>query len=73
MPEAQATSRTKLLPLRAAAERLGVSHWTLRVWVRKQVVRCYVRNTRVFISESDIDRLIAESAQTTIKKEIAHV
>jgi predicted site-specific integrase-resolvase len=70
MPEVQGTTQIKLVPLRAAAERLGISHWTLRVWIRKKVVRCYVRNTRVFISESDIDRLIAESMQTTKKEAI---
>jgi len=43
-----------------AAYRLGVSPWSLRVWIRQGAIRATRLGRRVLIPESEIQRVVAE-------------
>jgi len=53
-----ATRRDKLLSLEVAAERLGVSVWTIRAWARDNRINTVKLGSRRLISESEVDRLV---------------
>ena len=46
--------------LRQAAEALGLSHWTLRAWVRQGKVQAVRLGRRVLIEPSELQRLIEQ-------------
>jgi excisionase family DNA binding protein len=46
-----------------AADRLGLSHWTLWAWVRDRKIATNKLGRRRLVPESEIQRLIAESYQ----------
>lgn len=55
----------KLLSLKEAAERLGVSDWTVRRWALKGRITSAVLGGRRLIPESTVERMIAKNTQTT--------
>jgi len=48
----------RLIPLRRAAEQLGVSPWTLRRWTRQGRVTSVRLSNRLFIPESELRAVI---------------
>lgn len=46
--------------LRQAAEALGLSHWTIRHYVRKGKIRAVKIGKRVLVEPSELARLIEE-------------
>ena len=46
--------------LRQAATVLGLSHWTLRQWIRKGRIRVVRLGSRVLIEPAELERLIAQ-------------
>ena len=46
--------------LRQAATALGLSHWTLRQWIRKGTIRVVRLGRRVLIEPSELERLIEQ-------------
>jgi excisionase family DNA binding protein len=51
----------RLHPIPAAAERLGISNWTLRWWIQRGQVASHKLFGRRLIAESEIRRLIEQS------------
>ena len=62
-------SKDRLMSLREAAFRLGVSHLTLKGWVEDRKVNSHKLGARRLIAESEIERLIKESL-TPRKREL---
>lgn len=57
----------KLLTYADAADLFGVSHWTIRLWVREKRIRCVKVNERVIRFrradlERDIEKMTERSA-----------
>jgi excisionase family DNA binding protein len=50
--------KTNLLSIEAAAARLGVSHWTVRAWLRRSVLTAYKVGRRSLIAEEQLESLI---------------
>jgi excisionase family DNA binding protein len=48
------------LGLRQAAEAVGLSHWTLRLYVRQGTLRALKIGRRVLIEPSELQRLIEQ-------------
>jgi len=48
------------LGLRQAAEAVGLSHWTLRAYVRQGKIRAVKIGRRILIEPSELQRLIEE-------------
>lgn len=46
--------------IREAATALGLSHWTLRQWIRKGRLRAVRLGGRVLIEPSELEHLIAQ-------------
>lgn len=57
----QIISDERLMPIYQAADRLGLSHWTLRLWVQHGKIASHKLGGRRLIPISEIERLIAES------------
>ena len=49
----------EMLPIDTAAQRLGFSHWTLRLWIRQGKVSSVKISNRVFVPSVEVERLIA--------------
>ena len=58
------TAREKRFNVEAAAGVLGVTHWTLRSWCRTGRLEHYKLGRKIFIAESELDRLISEAKVT---------
>lgn len=54
-------SKRYLLNVNAAAEQLGLSHWTLRAWAYAGKIASNKLGTRLMIPQSEVDRLISET------------
>ena len=48
------------LGLRQAAEAVGLSHWTLRAYVRQGKIRAVKIGKRILIEPSELQRLVEE-------------
>jgi len=48
------------LGLRQAAEAVGLSHWTLRAYVRQGKIRAVKIGRRILIEPSELQRLVEE-------------
>jgi excisionase family DNA binding protein len=46
--------------VKEAAEMLGISHWTLRAYIRKGHLKAVRIGTRVLIEPSELERLIEQ-------------
>ena len=57
----------KLLPLDEAADTLGLSPWTLRLWARKGKVASHKVSTRLMFANDEIQRIIAESERPRLE------
>lgn len=51
----------RLLSIAVAAERLGVSHHTLRAWLRQRRLEHVRLGRRVLVSQEAVDRFIADN------------
>jgi excisionase family DNA binding protein len=51
----------ELVPLELVAERLGVSHWTMRTWLRQGLVPFYKAGKRVLVKEDDVRVFLEEN------------
>ena len=49
------------LGLRQAAEAVGLSHWTLRAWVRQGKVKAVRLGRKVLVEPGELQHLIAEA------------
>ena len=51
--------------LRQAAEALGLSHWTLRAWVRQGKVKAVRLGRRVLVEPAELQKMVAEARKAT--------
>ena len=57
------------LGLKEAAEAVGLSHWTLRAWVRQGKVQAVRLGRRVLIEPSELQRLIEQGRGGIVRKD----
>ncbi len=55
------TSSSKLVDVKTAAERLGVSSFTVRAWIRQRRLAHAKLGRRVLISEDALERFVAQN------------
>jgi len=55
------TQIPQTLPIDALAERLGVSQWTVRTWLRQGRVPFVKIGRRVLVKTDDVEALLAEN------------
>lgn len=56
----------RLLPIKVAAERLGLSVWGLRAWVYSGKCASHKIGDKVCLSEDEVNRIIAESERPRV-------
>ncbi len=59
-------SGRRLLPIKEAANRLGLSVWGLRAWVYAGKCASHKIGDRVMLSESEVERIIRESERPAL-------
>jgi excisionase family DNA binding protein len=62
---------TKLMSVRAAAEMLNISPWTLYSWISQRKVRSYKIGGRRLMSQSDIQGIIDAGAVEALDRDKA--
>ena len=55
------------LGLRQAAEAVGLSHWTLRLYVRQGKIRALKIGRRVLVEPSELQRLIQQGRKVAAR------
>ena len=60
-----------LLSIREAAQRLSLSSWTLRAWIRQGKLRPVRLGSRLLIEPCELERLIS-AGRTAGSKEVSH-
>jgi excisionase family DNA binding protein len=58
---AEVGTHEKLFSVDATAERLNLSHWTVRSWCRSGRLEHYKLGSKIFIAASEINRVIDQS------------
>jgi excisionase family DNA binding protein len=56
-----------LLSIDEAAQRLGFSHWTIRLWIKQRKMTSIKISNRVLVPSSECDRLIAKGMQPAME------
>ena len=54
------TQTEDLVDVSVAAQRLGLSHWTLRAWAGKGRIGSHKLGRRLLFSPSELDRIVRE-------------
>lgn len=63
------TENDKLISLDGAADRLGVSVWTVRAWARESRITTVKLGSRRLIPKSEIDRIVVEGLPERTKEQ----
>ncbi len=57
----------QLLSIKAAADALGLSVWTLRSWAYSGKVSSHKLGSRLLVSQAEIDRILTESERPRLE------
>jgi hypothetical protein len=65
-PESSRISGRRLLPVKVAAQRLGLSVWGVRAMAYQSRISSHKIGARLMIAEDEIDRIISESERPRV-------
>ncbi|HZP39797.1 MAG TPA: helix-turn-helix domain-containing protein [Methylomirabilota bacterium] len=61
------TQIPQTLPIDAVAERLGVSPWTVRTWLRQGRVAHFKLGKRVLVKVEDVESLLSQNYRPAVR------